>query len=68
MVHIVLGLAISFAGPIIAAWIMKKTKWLHLIGGKEERFENIDGVEQIPYLPINDFIGQVQGAEFCVLP
>lgn len=41
---------------------------LHLIGGKEKRFENIDGVEQIPYLPISDFIEQVQGAEFCVLP
>lgn len=27
-VHIVLGLGISFAGPIIAAWIMKKTRWL----------------------------------------
>lgn len=41
---------------------------LHLIGGKDDRFENIDGVIQIPYLPINDFIEQVQGAEFCVLP
>ena len=28
VVHIVLGLGISIAGPIIAAWIMKKTKWL----------------------------------------
>lgn len=28
MIHVVLGLGISFAGPIIAAWIMKKTKWL----------------------------------------
>lgn len=28
VVHIVLGLVISFAVPIIAAWIMKKTKWL----------------------------------------
>lgn len=28
VVHIVLGLGISFAGPIIAARIMKKTKWL----------------------------------------
>lgn len=28
VVHVVLGLGISFAGPIIAAWIMKKTKWL----------------------------------------
>ena len=27
-VHVALGLGISFAGPIIAAWIMKKTKWL----------------------------------------
>lgn len=27
-VHVVLGLSISFAGPIIAAWIMKKTKCL----------------------------------------
>ena len=41
---------------------------LHLIGGKEEHFENISGVVQIPYLPVNDFIKQVQGAEFCVLP
>lgn len=28
VVHVVLVLGISFAGPIIAAWIMKKTKWL----------------------------------------
>ena len=28
VIHVVLGLVISFAGPIIAAWIMKKTKWL----------------------------------------
>ena len=26
--HVMLGLGISFVGPIIAAWIMKKTKWL----------------------------------------
>ena len=28
VVHVVLGLGISIAGPIIATWIMKKTKWL----------------------------------------
>lgn len=28
VVHVVLGLGISFAGPITAAWIMKKMKWL----------------------------------------
>lgn len=27
-IHVILGLSISFVGPIIAAWIMKKTKWL----------------------------------------
>lgn len=27
-VHVVLGIAISFIGQIIAAWIMKKSKWL----------------------------------------
>ncbi len=28
VIHVVLGLGISFVGPIIAAWIMKKIKWL----------------------------------------
>lgn len=28
VIHVVLGLGSSFVGPIIAAWIMKKTKWL----------------------------------------
>lgn len=28
VIHVLLGLGISFAGPIIAAWIMKKTKLL----------------------------------------
>ena len=30
MAHVVLGIGISFAGPIIATWIMKKTKWLEV--------------------------------------
>lgn len=28
VIHVVLGLVISFTGPIIAGWIMEKTKWL----------------------------------------
>lgn len=28
VVHVTMGLGISFVGPIVAAWIMKKTKWL----------------------------------------
>lgn len=31
VIHVVLGLVISFTGPIIAAWIMKKTKWLEFL-------------------------------------
>ena len=27
-VHVILGVAISFLGPMVAAWIMKKTKWM----------------------------------------
>jgi peptidoglycan/LPS O-acetylase OafA/YrhL len=27
-IHVVLGVVTSFGGPIIAAWIMKKTNWL----------------------------------------
>lgn len=29
VIHVVLGLSISFIGPIIAAWIMEKTKCLY---------------------------------------
>ena len=28
VIHVVLGLGISFVAPIMAAWVMKKTKWL----------------------------------------
>lgn len=28
VLHVLLGISISFIGPIVAAWIMKKTKWL----------------------------------------
>jgi hypothetical protein len=28
VIHVLLGIAVSFAGPIISAWIMRKSKWL----------------------------------------
>lgn len=28
VIHVVLGIGIGFVGPIVAAWIMKKTRWL----------------------------------------
>lgn len=30
-IYVVLGLGISFVGAIIAAWIMKKTKWIEFL-------------------------------------
>jgi glycosyltransferase involved in cell wall biosynthesis len=41
---------------------------LRLIGGIEEKFDNISGVKQFPYLSVNDFMRQVSGAKLCVLP
>lgn len=41
---------------------------LHLIGGIEDQYNNIDGVVQIQYLPLTDYIKQVRGAEFCIMP
>ena len=41
---------------------------LHLVGAVEKKFDNLPGVVQIPYLPIEEYISQVQRAELCVLP
>lgn len=35
IVHILLGLGISFFGPIVATWIMKKSKWLEFFIPKQ---------------------------------
>lgn len=36
VIHVILGISISFIGPVVAAVIMKKTKWLEffLYSGK----------------------------------
>lgn len=31
MVHVAVGLTVSFMGPVAAAWIMKKSKWLEFL-------------------------------------
>lgn len=41
---------------------------LRLIGGYDERYAQIKGVEQLPYMSIRDLIEQIQGAIYCVLP
>lgn len=41
---------------------------LRLVGHVEERYKEIAGVEQIPYVPIKELMSQIQGALFCVLP
>ncbi|MBU3111068.1 glycosyltransferase family 4 protein [Clostridium lacusfryxellense] len=43
-------------------------KKLRLVGKVYEKYKNIKGVEQIPFVPINDLINQVYNALFCVLP
>ena len=41
---------------------------LRFIGGYEEKYAHISGIEQIGYMPITELISQIQGAECCLLP
>lgn len=41
---------------------------LRLVGHVENRYKDIDGVEQIPYLPIKELMVQINNALFAVLP
>lgn len=47
---------------------MDRNLELHLIGGRESKFNDIKDVVQFPYLPVNEYVEQVKGALFCVLP
>lgn len=41
---------------------------LRLIGHVEKKFQHIEGLEQIPFIPIRELISQIYNARFCVLP
>jgi glycosyltransferase involved in cell wall biosynthesis len=41
---------------------------LRLVGHVDDRFANIPGVEQVPFIPINDLINQIYNAKFSILP
>lgn len=41
---------------------------LRLVGHVEEKFKGIAGVEQIPFVPIQELINQIYNAKFCILP
>lgn len=41
---------------------------LRLIGHVEKDFQHLEGLEQIPFIPINELISQIYNAKFCVLP
>lgn len=64
------------AGKILSDWetIVKAHENLHtsvklrLVGGYDEKYTGVEGVEQLPYLPLNELIEQIRGAVFCVLP
>mgnify|MGYP004536369753 CR=1 FL=1 len=47
VIHVVLGLGISFAGPIMAAWIMKKTKWLEFFLYPNKLIEKQKGKKKV---------------------
>lgn len=47
MIHVVLGLGISFVGPIIVAWIMKKTKWLEFFLYPNKLIEKQKGKKKV---------------------
>ncbi len=41
---------------------------LKLVGHVDSKYESIDGVEQIPRLPIKDLLEHIKAARFCILP
>lgn len=41
---------------------------LRLVGHVDPRFEDIPGVEQLPYVSIRELISQIFNARFCILP
>ena len=47
VVHMILVLGISFANPIMAAWIMKKTKWLEFFLYPNKLIEKQKGKKKV---------------------
>lgn len=41
---------------------------LRLVGHVEDKYREIKGVEQVPFLPIREVIDEIYNSRFCVLP
>ncbi|MDF2472244.1 MAG: hypothetical protein K0R21_26 [Anaerocolumna sp.] len=41
---------------------------LRLVGHINESYKNIKGIEQLPFIPVNELKSQIYNAQFCVLP
>lgn len=41
---------------------------LRFVGHVEDSFQNIPGVEQLPFVPVTELMDHIRGAQFCVLP
>lgn len=41
---------------------------LRIIGHIDEKYKNIDGVEQFPPIPVKEMINQIYNSKLCVLP
>ena len=54
---------------LIAAYKLLNTKTkLKLVGKVMQEYAGIEGVEQIPFVPVNELIDLIQNAEYSVLP
>lgn len=54
---------------LIKAYILLDTDLeLRIIGHTDEKYNGIDGVKQIPFIPVTDMINQIYNAKLCVLP
>ncbi len=54
---------------VIKAYQMVNTDIkLRLVGHVEAKYNGIEGVEQIPFMPIKELMNQIHNAAFCVLP
>jgi glycosyltransferase involved in cell wall biosynthesis len=54
---------------VVTAWKMLNVPLrLRLVGRVIPEFQGVQGLEQIPFIPIRELMGQIHNAAFCVLP
>ena len=41
---------------------------LKMIGFVDEKYRNVEGLQQIPFIPVKELINEIYNAKFCILP